>query len=427
MLQTTKSKYAYFRRFSTSTTNMKRRNFVRKAVLGTMTTVIGAEIVFGNVLPEGYRPLALQDPDPFKMFDKDKGMVVLNDKPWNIEARAHLLDDKITPNKFMFIRNNGIIPENIDAGKWTLTIDGESAKQSKTYTLAELKSKFPQYTYQLTLECGGNGRSEFDPPAKGNQWTVGAVSCANWTGVRLRDVLEDVGLKSDAVYIGYHAADVHLSRDPKKEPISRGAPMSKVMQDETLIAFKMNGEDIPLAHGYPLRLVAGGWPASVSGKWVNRISVRNIVHDGTKMTGTAYRVPCNPVPPGEKVKDEDMCIIESMPVKSLITYPKTGATIKEGQSLNIRGHAWAGELEVSKMEYSIDFGSSWEQCSLEKPANRLAWQHFGAKVDFPKKGYYEVWARATGSNGISQPMLLPGWNPKGYLNNACHRIAIKVA
>ena len=405
---------------------MKRRNFVKKAVLGTMTTVIGAEIVFGNVLPEGYQPLALQDPDPFKMFNKDKGMVVLNDKPWNIEAKAHLLDDKITPNKFMFIRNNGLIPEDIDASKWTLTIEGESAKEEKTYSLADLKSKFTQHTYQLTLECGGNGRSEFDPPAKGNQWTIGAVSCATWTGVRLRDILEDVGIKSDAVYIGYHAADVHLSRDPKKEPISRGAPMPKALQDETLVAFKMNGEDIPLAHGYPLRLVAGGWPASVSGKWINRISVRNIVHDGTKMTGTAYRVPCNPVAPGEKVKDEDMCIIESMPVKSLITYPKTGATIQQGKKLNIRGHAWAGELKVSKMEYSIDFGSTWKECAIEKPANRLAWQHFSAIVDFPKKGYYEVWARATDARGISQPMLLPGWNPKGYLNNASHRIAIKV-
>ncbi len=405
---------------------MKRRNFVTRTALGSLSLLIGAEVVFADTMPKGYRPLAIQDPDPFKMFNKDKGMEVLNDKPWNIEAKAHLLDDKITPNSSMFIRNNGLIPENIDASTWTLTIDGESANESKTYSLAELKTKFPQYTYQLTLECGGNGRSEFDPPAKGNQWTVGAVSCANWTGIRLRDVLEDVGIKSDAVYIGYHAADVHLSRDPQKEPISRGAPMPKAMQDETLIAFKMNGKDIPLAHGYPLRLVAGGWPASVSGKWLTRISVRNIVHDGTKMTGTAYRVPCNPVAPGEKVKDEDMCIIESMPVKSLITYPKTGATIKEGKSLNIRGHAWAGELEVSKMEYSIDFGSTWSDCDLEKPTNRLAWQHFAANVDFPKKGYYEVWARAMDSQGISQPMLLPGWNPKGYLNNACHRIAIKV-
>ena len=405
---------------------MQRRKFIHGLTLASFSTALGVEIVHGHLLPEGYTPLGLQDPDPFKMFNKDSQMVVLNDKPWNIEAQAHLLDDKITPNKFMFIRNNGKIPQQIDVNNWTLTFDGESVKAPKTYTLQELKSKFRQHTYQLTLECGGNGRSEFNPPAKGNQWTVGAVSCATWTGVRLRDLLEDVGIKGDAVYIGYHAADTHLSGDPKKEPISRGVPMAKALQDETLIAFQMNGEDIPLAHGYPLRLIAGGWPASASGKWLNGISVRNKVHDGPKMTGTAYRVPCETVAPGDKVADEDMCIIESMPVKSLITYPKTGATLKEGKRLNIRGHAWSGELKVAKMEYSIDFGSTWNSCSLEAPANRLAWQHFKASITFPKKGYYEVWARATDSKGIAQPMVLPGWNPKGYLNNACHRIAVKV-
>lgn len=405
---------------------MKRRNFIRNTALTSVGTIMGAEIVFAHMMPEGYVPLALQDPDPFKMFAKNKEMVVLNDKPWNIEAQAHLLNEKITSNQNMFIRNNGKIPENIEVKNWTITFDGESVKAPKTYTLSELKSKFKQHTYQLTLECGGNGRSEFDPPAKGNQWTVGAVSCATWTGVRLRDVLEDVGLKNNAVYIGYHAADVHLSGDPDKEPISRGAPMAKALQDETLLAFKMNGEDIPLAHGYPLRLVAGGWPASVSGKWITGISIRDKVHDGTKMTGSAYRVPCEPVAPGDKVNDEDMCIIESMPVKSLITYPKTGAQIKEGKVLKINGHAWAGELEVAKMEYSIDFGASWKSCDLEAPSNRLAWQHFSADVSFPKKGYYEVWARATDSQNQSQPMVLPGWNPKGYLNNACHRIAVKI-
>tara|TARA_R110002126_G_scaffold58049_4_gene153535 strand:+ start:6432 stop:7652 length:1221 start_codon:yes stop_codon:yes gene_type:complete len=406
---------------------MKRRNFVKKTGLGSLAGILGLDIVYGANIPENYTLLGLQDPDPFQMFNKDKEMVVLNSKPWNMEAVAHLLDDRITPNKYMFIRNNGLVPENIDAKEWTITFDGESVKEKKTFTLDELKTKFPHHTYQLTLECGGNGRSEFDPPAKGNQWTIGAVGCATWTGVRLKDVLKDVGIKDDAVYIGYHAADQHLSRDPNKEPISRGVPISKAMMDETLLAFKMNGEDIPLVHGYPLRLVCGGWPASTSGKWVNRISVRNIVHDGEKMTGTSYKVPCNPVAPGEEVKDEDMCIIESMPVKSLITYPKSGAMIPKGNKLNIRGHAWAGELEISKVSYSIDFGATWSECLLEKPANRLAWQHFKASIGFPKSGYYEVWARATDANGVSQPMLLPGWNPKGYLNNACHRIAVKVS
>ncbi len=405
---------------------MKRRAFVKKTALSSLAGLIGAPIVFGKKMPANYRPVTLQEPDPYQLFDLNQEMVVLNNRPWNIEAKAHLLDEDITSAEHMFIRNNGVIPKDIDVKSWTLTIDGESVQQEKTYSLAELKSKFQQYTYQVTLECGGNGRSEFDPPAKGNQWTVGAVSCAQWTGVRLRDLLEDVGVKSDAVYIGYHAIDTHLSGDPAKEPISRGVPMEKALQDETLLAFQMNGEDIPLAHGYPLRLIAGGWPASASGKWVNRLSIRDRVHDGAKMTGTSYRIPCKPVAPGEKVEDKDMCIIESMPVKSLITYPKSGAIIESGEKLNIRGHAWAGELEVSRMEYSIDFGASWNQANLDQPVNRLAWQHFSASIEFPENGYYEIWAKATDSNGNSQPMVLPGWNPKGYLNNACHRIAIKV-
>jgi len=404
---------------------LKRKEFIKKAALSSFAALLGTNIVFGSKILNGYTPIALDGSDPFDMFKKNKSMLVLNDKPWNIEAQAHLLYDSITPNSSMFVRNNGLLPETLDAKTWTLTIDGESVVTQKTYTLAELKSKFEQHTYQLTLECGGNGRKEFDPPAKGNQWNVGAVHCASWTGVRLRDVLEDAGMKSSAVYIGFHAADKHLSNDPKKEPISRGCPMPKALQDETILAFQMNGKDIPMIHGFPLRLVAGGWPASVSGKWVNRISIRNKIHDGTKMTGSAYRVPCKPVAPGEKVADEDMCIIESMPVKSLITSPKSGAMLS-GKTLKIQGHAWAGEFEVAKMEYSIDFGSTWTPCEVQKPANRLAWQHFSATVKFPEAGYYEVWAKATDSQGTSQPMLVPGWNPKGYLNNACHRIAVKI-
>lgn len=399
---------------------------MKKAGFTAVASVAGTNIVFASNIPKDYELLAFQNPDPFKLFGLDSSMVVLNDRPYNIEAQAHLLDDNITPNAKMFIRNNGLIPQNIDVDNWVLTIDGESVQQIKSYSLAELKTNFKSYSYQVTLECGGNGRSEFDPPAKGNQWTVGAVHCAKWTGIRLKDVLDDVGIKDDAVYIGYHGTDLHLSRDVNKEPISRGMPMFKAYQDETLIAFLMNDAPIPVAHGYPLRLIAGGWPASVSGKWINKISVRNKEHDGAKMQGTSYRVPKYSVAPGDKVPEEDMKIIESMPVKSLITHPKSGAMFTLDKSLKIRGHAWAGELEVKKVEYSIDFGTTWKSCSLEKPVNRLAWQHFKAEIKFPEKGYYEIWAKAIDNNGVSQPMLVPGWNPKGYLNNACHRIAVKV-
>lgn len=403
----------------------KRRDFIKKSTLAAFSTVLGADIVFGDRLMAGYTPVLIEQNTPQALFGKHKEMRTLNDRPWNIEAQAHLLDDKITPADKMFIRNNGIIPKP-DKDSWVLTVEGESAGSRKTYTLNDLKSKFKAYTYQLTLECGGNGRSEFNPPAKGNQWTIGAVSCANWTGLRVKDLLADVGVKSDAVYLAYYGADTHLSGDPEKVVISRGVPIEKALEDETLLAYQMNGEDIPIAHGFPLRLVAGGFPASASGKWVNRLSIRNIVHDGPKMTGTAYRVPVKPVAPGTEVPEEDMGIIESMPVKSLVTYPKSGALIQQGQSLDIRGHAWAGQLEVRAVHYSTDFGSTWQQAKLEKPKNRLAWQHWSARVNLPAKGYYEIWAKATDSNGKSQPMVVPGWNPKGYLNNACHRIAVKV-
>ena len=154
---------------------MKRRDFVTKSALSSFAVLVGADIVFGTNMPKGYQPVALDQTDPFKLFNKHTDMEVLNDNPWNIEAKAHILDDAITPNTSMFIRNNGLMPEKLDASKWTLTVDGESVVKQKTYTLADLKSKFKQYTYQLTIECGGNGRSEFNPPASGNQWTVGAV------------------------------------------------------------------------------------------------------------------------------------------------------------------------------------------------------------------------------------------------------------
>lgn len=404
-----------------------RRGFLRNSALAVMGAVLGAQMVFGKNFPSGIIPAGLLDNKDWESFPgKHPDLVVLNDRPVNMETPAHLLDDEITPGDKLFVRNNGIPPENVDPNTWTLEITGESVVKPVTFTLKDLKKRFPVHSYQLVIECGGNGRKEFYPPAKGNQWSTGAVGAPVWTGVRLKDVLEHVGIKSDAVYVAYEGADTHLSGDPKKKPISRGVPIAKAMEEESLIAWEMNGEPIPALNGHPLRMVIGGWPASTSGKWLNKILVRNIVHDGPKMTGSSYRVPCKPVAPGTHVEDKDMCIIESMPVKSLITYPKSGAMVKLGQTMNVRGHAWAGDLSVKQMDISIDYGATWQRVDLKPPKNRLAWQRWSGQVKFPEKGYYEVWARAIDSEGTAQPMVVPNWNPKGYLNNACHRIAVKV-
>lgn len=325
----------------------------------------------------------------------------------------------------MFVRNNGVAPTNINPNNWTLDIDGESCTRAASFTIAQLKERFETVTLQLQLECGGNGRNEFVPAASGNQWTIGAIACPTFTGVRLRDVLNYCGVNADAQYIGYYGADSHLSGDPDLVPISRGVPMAKAMERESLIAWEMNGEEIPLQNGYPLRLVLGGWPGSVSGKWLKKIVIRNQVHDGAKMAAPSYSVPKVAVAPGSKVPNENMKIIESMPVKSLISFPQSGIEHDFRERLVIRGHAWAGDDQVSGVFISIDFGATWLPSALQPAANRLAWQNFQTWVQFPEAGYYEIWARAMDTQGRSQPMVVPGWNPRGYLNNACHRIAVQ--
>lgn len=406
-----------------------RRGFLKGSGLLAMSAVLGAHIPFADNMPAGLIPAALAASDePFVIPGKE-GLIVLNDRPINAETPPHLLDDEVTPAKYFFVRNNGIPPEleKIKPEEWTLEIAGESCKKPTTFSYKELKEKFKPYTYQLQLECGGNGRKEFNPPAEGNQWSVGAVACARWTGARLVDILEACGVKSDAVYIGYYGADLHLTRDPNKVPISRGVPIAKAQEEETLVAWAMNDEDIPYLNGYPLRLVCGGWVASTSGKWLKKIVIRNQIHDGDKMASPSYHVPCKPIAPGKEVDKEDMCIIESMPVKSLVTFPKSGITHKLVEKLEVRGHAWAGDLAVAELFVSIDFGATWIKAELKKPVNRLAWQRWSTSLTFPQAGYYEVWARAIDSNGRSQPMVIPAWNSHGYLNNACHRIAVQVA
>ncbi|MCH9004632.1 MAG: sulfite oxidase [Proteobacteria bacterium] len=407
---------------------VSRRGFLRGSGLAAMTAVLGASIPFARYMPGGLIPAALAQSNESFSIPGKSGLIILNDRPINAETPAHLLDDPITPASRLFVRNNGVPPSTWDINplEWRVHIEGEACERPEVFTLGELQQRFKHHRLQLQIECGGNGRSEFHPPAKGNQWTTGAIGCPEWTGVRLRDILLHCGISDNAVYVAYEAADTHLSGDPTKSPISRGVPVRKALENESLIVWAMNGEPLPELHGYPVRLLCSGWPASVSGKWITHLKIRDRVHDGAKMMGQSYRIPCQPVPPGATVADEDMCIIESMPVKSLITFPKSGIETRVGRRLGVRGHAWAGDSAVKATHTSIDFGATWQKAKLRKPANRLAWQHWTASVDFPETGYYEIWARAVDDAGRSQPMLLPGWNPRGYLNNACHRIAVMV-
>jgi DMSO/TMAO reductase YedYZ molybdopterin-dependent catalytic subunit len=402
-----------------------RRWFINRSSLVAMAAALGISLPFSRNLRARLIPAVhAAEGSPGKVPGKEN-LVVLSDRPFNAEPPVHLLDERVTSAANMFVRDNGLPPQNIDANNWRLDIAGESCLRPTSFSIAELKSRFDPVSLQLQIECGGNGRFEFNPATSGNQWGYGAVACPEFTGVRLKDVLEFCGIAADAVYIGYYAADSHLSGDESLDAISRGVPIAKALEPESLIAWEMNGDPIPIPNGYPLRLVCAGWPGSVSGKWLTRIVVRNQVHDGEKMKAPSYTMPLYPVAPGSQVPNSDMRIIEAMPVKSLITFPKSGEVHNLGNPLSIRGHAWAGDLKVKELWVSIDFGATWQRARLEEPVNRLAWQHWQAQIQFPHIGYFEIWARAVDEHDVSQPMVIPDWNPQGYLNNACHRIAVQ--
>lgn len=391
---------------------------------GGFGAALGMPIPFLNNLPRGLIPVALAQGDKGALSQKP-GLTLLSDRPLNMETPPHLLSDAVTPGARMFVRNNGLAPTltSDDIKNWRLTIDGEVAAPL-TLSIDDLRRDFETVTLRLQIECAGNGRRFVKPGARGNQWTFGAISCAEWTGVRLRDILARAGLNDNAVYSAHYGADTHLSGDPDKFPLSRGLPVTKALEPHTIIAHSMNGGNIPDLNGHPLRLVASGWPGSCSQKWLNRIEIRDRVHDGAKMTGQSYRVPAYPVAPGTPVPDEDMEIIQSMPVKSLITAPKTGARVTADDGIRVQGHAWAGDNAVDNVEVSIDFGTSWQPTRLQAPSNRFAWQQWNADIAFPQAGYFEIWARATDDLGRTQPATTPGWNPRGYLNNMQHRIAV---
>ena len=401
-------------------THPDRRGFLKGAGLAIMGAMVGSTIPFHRYLPAHFIPSVLAAERTIRGKD---GLVVINERPVNAETPAHLLDDAITPTERHFIRNNGFPPENTDATGWKLTVDG-LVDTPITLDIDDLKQRFEVVTRALVLECGGNGRAFFDPPARGDHWTYGAVGCSEWTGVRLADVLEAVGMKRSVIYTAHEGADTHLSGEPGRLPLSRGVPIEKAMDQHNLIAFAQNGRPIHPMNGAPLRLIIPGWPGSCSQKWLTRIWLRDRVHDGPKMTGTSYRVPNRPVAPGEEVDEKDFRIIHSMPVKSLITNPSNGHKTSD-RSLAVRGHAWAGDRRVDAVHLSIDFGATWMNTDLDDPVNPYAWQNWRASVAFPQAGYYEVWARATDSHGERQPHAI-AWNPRGYLNNTMHRVAVTV-
>jgi DMSO/TMAO reductase YedYZ molybdopterin-dependent catalytic subunit len=343
-----------------------------------------------------------------------------SERPLTGSVPAHEHDFDATPNERMFVRNNLLTP-GIDIHAHRLSVKGLVEKEL-SFSVFELPKAFGSVSLQGMLECAGSGRSAFQPRASGTPWLeTGGMGCPRWGGVRLADVLRAAGLKPGAAHVAGQGGDPGMV--PTAAPVIRSIPISKAMEENTLIAWSMNGEPLPWVHGYPLRLVVPGWVGSASTKWLHTLTVLDAPFKGTYMD-SSYRVPRHPVEPGQKMPG-DAVTTEAWPVKSIITSPAPNARVKGGTPLAVRGRAWVGEGAVERVEISSDEGRSWQRAELARRGDKYAWRAFTYEFSPKQPGYVTLLARAWDDRGNAQPAV-PAWNPLGYFWNGWHRVGVMV-
>jgi DMSO/TMAO reductase YedYZ molybdopterin-dependent catalytic subunit len=353
-------------------------------------------------------------------------IVVLQDRPLVAQTPENMLDDDTTPTDKFYVRNNGLIPEIAgERNAWRFKVDGE-VNTPLELTLGELRQRFTSVKLYLQLECGGNGRSSFVPEARGNQWENGGMGCARWTGVRLRDVLRAAGLKPSASTPRI-TADPTLAGQTDRPGISRSVRLARRSRS----APARLRDERRAAAADPWRAAARSIPAgrSASHKWLTRIWIRD-----ASTTAPAcrhrHRVAINPMVPGGTTPDTNLRILESMPVRSIITNPASGAEFVANSTgtrrIDMRGAAWAGDFGVRLVEVTTDYGRTWQRVRLGQPRNKYDWQRWTHSVTLPRPGFYEIWVRATDTRGITQPFIAGDWNPQGYGANPYHRIAVRL-
>jgi DMSO/TMAO reductase YedYZ molybdopterin-dependent catalytic subunit len=344
-----------------------------------------------------------------------ESMLQMNGYALNAETPLELLTDYLTPNELFFVRSHWI-PRQPDLKSWKLTIDGE-VETPLTLTLAELK-KLPRVEATCVLQCAGNGRGLYTPALPGVQWRYGAAGNARWSGVRVRDVLDRAGLKSSAKHLHTFGSDVPPGKVP---PFHRSVELEKVLADG-ILAFEMNGQPLPAAHGAPLRLIVPGWAGDHWMKWIVRLFPSAEPQKGFYME-TAYRYPLKPGEPGVAFKPEEMAPVTELFVKANITTAPKKA--KAGHTCDIRGFALSGAPDIAKVEISDDDGVTWQDALLDPRHEPYAWRLWSHRWTPSRTGAARICARATDSKGAVQPRQAV-WNQSGYLHNAWHFVDVEV-
>jgi DMSO/TMAO reductase YedYZ molybdopterin-dependent catalytic subunit len=347
-------------------------------------------------------------------------LIVRSSHPLDLETPVEVFDQFLTPNNLFFVRSHfgapaeGLVP-------WQLAING-LVERPLALGLRDLE-KIEHVAAPAVLQCSGNGRSFYSPTVPGLGWGRGGVGNALWAGVRLADLLHRAGLKlkPDEGHVHLHGADAPPS--VKTPAYLRSIPLARALDPNTLVATAMNGAPLPSLHGGPLRLVVPGWGGNHWIKWLRAITVSREEAPGFYQQN-GYKMPKVPTPPGVDVKPADLVPVTTMPVKSLIARPVAGARVPAGR-VEVRGVAWTGAGHVTRVEVAAGASGPWREAAFLTEVRPFAWRLWRGTVDAPRRGKLLIRARATDSNGQTQPESTP-WNRSGYYWNGIDTVECEV-
>ena len=366
-------------------------------------------------LPDGVRASAVLDALPGK-----KPLIKLSYRPPNYETPIEYFRDPITPNDAFFVRYHlAVIPE-IDAKTWRLSVGGDGVNAQAQLTLEDLQA-MPAAEVVAVNQCSGNRRGLFKPHVPGVEWGYGAMGCARWKGVRLKDVFDKVGLKKEAIEIVVDGADGPIA--DKTPDFVKSIPVWKALEETTLIAYQMNGEALPHFNGFPVRLVVPGWTGTY---WMKHlVSIKAVTKPDTNFwMSAAYRIPLGKFPLVARFTSQDTAAntpITEMVVNSLITSHGDGAQLKAGGTVG--GIAWDGGYGIRAVEVSSDGGKTWTAASLGSDLGRYAFRPWSFPLT--DKGKHTLMVRASNAIGGTQTAdLIP--NPAGYHHNVMHSVSLTV-
>jgi DMSO/TMAO reductase YedYZ molybdopterin-dependent catalytic subunit len=361
---------------------------------------------------------------PLVILPQKAPLIQLTDRPVQLETPRHHFLTAITPNAVFFVRwHLDELPTAVDLSIWRLRVEGH-VERPLSLSLRELLDRFPATSVVAVNQCSGNSRSRFQPRVPGGQWGNGAMGCARWTGVRLKDLLGRAGPRRGALQVQFEGLD--RGKGPEglgSRRYQKSLDLDGPALDEALLAYAMNDEPLPLLNGFPLRLVVPGYFSTYWVKSLQAVRLLDRIDDNFWMK-SAYLIPDTPrgtTTPAEAASGKLKRIpIGRMPVRSFVISPDGSSKLPQGLPVSARGIAFSGHDRVVKVELSTDGGRTWERAQLGEDHGRHAFRTWEARFVPRAPGRQVLAVRATDGRGNVQTDE-ELWNPGGYLWNRIER------